>query len=344
MKTLMDTRHVAFPLARWLASGAMSLLLGCSGSSTTKDSAPPDTAAFRPEVTEGYATTPDSVKLWYRVVGTGEQTVILNAANYHREIFDALATPTRRVVLYDIRGRGKTDSVPPGKTGILEFDADDIEQIRKAVGADSVALIGWSGGALSMFLYALKYPSRVTRLVLLAPVGPRLSPWWDGMRASSRARVDSAASASLAARVKAGEFAQDEAGLCRAQASLGNPGTFGDTSLVRLAPDVCDSPNEWPARYGTYVGRLLGKLGNYDWRGDLDKVKAPRLVIHGELDNPPLGGSREWVAGLPGARILVMKGVGHWPSYERPDETLGAIRAFLDGQWPAGSEIVQAVP
>jgi hypothetical protein len=28
---------------------------------------------------------------------------------------------------------------------------------------------------------------------------------------------------------------------------------------------------------------------------------------------------------------------GHWPQYERPEATLSAIRAFLDGGWPDGA-------
>ena len=339
-------RGTAGAVVRWLALPTAALTVGCiTGTErAVQDEAPPAVTAARPEVREGYALTPDGVKLWYRVVGTGRETVILNAANYHRDSFDALVTPARRVVLYDIRGRGKTDSVPPAKTGIVEFDAADIEVIREAVGADSVALIGWSGGALSVFRYALLYPTRVTRIILLAPVGPRWVPWWDDMRASAGKRADTAAANRLAKRVRAGEFAQSEGALCREQARIGNPSTFGDTTLAHLAPDVCDSPNEWPARYGAFVGRLLGKLGKYDWRGDLAKVRAPRLVIHGERDNPPLGGSQEWVAGLPAARLLVMNGVGHWPQLERPKEALEAIRAFLDGQWPLGSELVPGKP
>ena len=86
-----------------------------------------------------------------------------------------------------------------------------------------------------------------------------------------------------------------------------------------------------------YVPRLLGQLGKYDWRTDLPRIRARTLVVHGEQDNPPLGGSREWVAGIPAARLLVIPGVGHWPHYEKPAETLRALRVFLGGAWPAGA-------
>ncbi len=320
---------------------AMAALAACGKAAEQRPESNPPAA---PTTREGFALTPDSVRLYYRVVGTGAETVILNAANYHQTAFDALVTPNRRVVLYDIRGRGKTDSVPPSKMGIAEFDASDIDVIRREVGAEKVTLVGWSGGALSMFRYAADHPDRVTQLVLLTPVGPRWDPWWEGMRKNAGAKADTAANRALAARVKAGEFATDEAALCRESARIGLKTNWVVTSRIGLAPDVCDSPNEVPSRYGDFVPRLLAKLGHYDWRADFSKVTARRLVIHGEFDNPPLDGSREWVAGVPDARLLVIKGVGHWPHYEKPEETLAAIRTFLDGGWPAEAIVVPTAP
>jgi pimeloyl-ACP methyl ester carboxylesterase len=60
-------------------------------------------------------------------------------------------------------------------------------------------------------------------------------------------------------------------------------------------------------------------------------------VIHGELDNTPVAGNREWVAHQPNARLLVVRGAGHWPHYERPDQVIAAMDEFLRGRWPAGS-------
>ncbi len=320
---------------------ALAALGACGKAAEQRHEGTPAAAAT---AREGFALTPDSVRLYYRVVGSGAETVILNAANYHQQAFDALVTPNRQVVLYDIRGRGKTDSVPPSKMGIAEFDASDIDVIRQVVGAEKVALVGWSGGALSMFRYAADHPDRVTHLIFLTPVGPRWDPWWEGMRKNAGAKADTAANRALAERVKAGEFATDEAALCRESAKIGLKTNWVVTSRIDLAPDVCDSPNEVPSRYGDFVPRLLAKLGHYDWRADFAKVTARRLVIHGEFDNPPLDGSREWVAGVPEARLLVIKGVGHWPHYEKPEETLAAIRTFLDGGWPAEAIAVPTAP
>jgi pimeloyl-ACP methyl ester carboxylesterase len=61
-------------------------------------------------------------------------------------------------------------------------------------------------------------------------------------------------------------------------------------------------------------------------------------VIHGELDNIPLESSREWVAGLPEARLLLVPRSGHWPHYEQPERVIGAIEEFVAGEWPSQAE------
>ena len=298
-------------------------------------------ATNAPQVAEAYAIAPDSIRLWYRVVGDGRRTVIVPNALYYGTRLDTLALSGWRVVLYDPRGRGRSDSVPAEKLS-LDHNVADVEVIRNAVAVDSAALIGWSGMGMELFVYALRYPHRVTRLVQLAPVGPRWVPWGDSLVSSRGARTDTAASGRLRARVSAGEFAGDDVRLCREMARVQQPAAFGDTSLVHLAPDVCHLPNEWPSRIGAYFAAFFPTLGEFDWRPDLSRVTVPRLVIHGERDNTPLAGNQEWVAGQPTARLLVIPEAGHWPHFERPEQTLSAIRVFLDGLWPAGSLEVAA--
>ncbi len=152
---------------------------------------------------------------------------------------------------------------------------------------------------------------------------------------SDRARrTDSVALAAFAARVQAREFATNRQAECRAQRSVDTPVMFADTSLWRLAPDVCEYSNESPHRLAVYFGALFRTLGDFDWRDSLPLVTIARLVIHGAADNTPLEGNREWVTGQPNARRVVIQGAGHWPHYERPSQTLAAIATFLSGRWP----------
>lgn len=275
-----------------------------------------------------WLVTPDSVRLYYRVVGQGPETVIVPLALFHGKRLDPLAR-SRRLVLYDPRGRGRSDPVPPEKVS-LEHNLRDLEAVRMAVGAEDAALIGWSGLGMELFVYTLRHPERVTALVQLAPVAPRWVPWSDSLGADRARRTDSTQLAALRARETRGDFRDAPAEHCRARARVFTPTTFGDSSKIRLAPDVCVYPTEWPDRIGGYFGALMKSIQGFDWTDSLEKVsKIPRLVIHGARDNTPLAGNREWVTGQPNARLLVVEGAGHWPHYERPDVVLPAIERFL---------------
>lgn len=287
------------------------------------------------QVRESYAVTDDSVRLWYRVVGRGNETVLVPVGLYFGTRLDALAKG-RRLVLYDPRGRGQSDSVAPSKVS-LDHQVRDVETIRRSVGAERVAIIGWSGLGMEMFVYALRHPDRVTRLIQLAPVPPRAQPYMEAMMTDRQSRTDSAALSALQARKSRGEFDANEAAWCRELKRVTTPASFGDAKLASDVPDVCRFRNEWPSRLSPYFEALLGSFGEFDWRPEIPRVQIPRLVIHGERDNIPLAGNKEWVAGQAHARLLVVPGAGHWPHYERPEQTLKAIHDFLAGRWPEES-------
>ncbi|HEU0224715.1 MAG TPA: alpha/beta hydrolase [Steroidobacteraceae bacterium] len=291
------------------------------------------------EVMESSVTTGDGVRLYYRVAGSGTQTIIAPFALYHGTALDRLAKG-RRIVTFDPRGRGASDPVSPEDLS-LDHLLDDLDAVRRAVGAEKVTLLGWSGGGMEGFAYALRHPGRVERIIQLAPVAARFDPYGRQMMDDRGRRTDAAAIEEFRARVGRGEFAGDSAGQCRARTRITDPATFADPARMPEVPDVCVHRNEHDDLLGPYFGKLFEFIDGYDYRARLAEVAVPRLVIHGAADNTPLEGNREWVAGQPNARILVIEGAGHWPHYEKPDETLAAIETFLAGDWPAGA---QAVP
>ena len=313
-----------------LSMAAAATLLGCRPKAS-----PPPPLPQR----EARATAEDGTRLWYRVLGAGEETVIVPNALFHADRLDALASPTRRLVLYDPRGRGRSEMVPTSRVS-LDLNISDVETIRRAVGAERVALIGWSGMGMELVVYALRHPQRVSRIIQLAPVAPRYTPYGDSLMASRRSRTDGRALADLQAR--AAEYRDRPEEYCRALARVTNPASFGDTTFATQAPDVCIWPTEWPDHIGPYFNALLGSMGSWDWRPRLRTLAMPRLVIHGARDNTPLVGNCEWVVGQEKARIVVIDGAGHWPHFERHTETIAAMRTFLDGQWPAVSWLVSS--
>lgn len=285
----------------------------------------------------GFAVADDGTHLFYRVVGDGPQAVLVPVGCYLEPLLARLATPARRLVFYDPRGRCRSDAVAPAQVS-LDHQIGDVEAIRRTLGLETMAIVGWSGPGMEMAVYAMRHPDRVTRLVQVDPVPPRQTPWAEQGYATRTGRLDHDAVQRLRERVDAGDFAEDPATHCRTQNDIILPALLANPSRVGQIPDVCQYENEWPENTGPLFAALLASFGDYDWRGRLPSLTMPRLVIHGDEEAFPLEGSREWVRGAPNARLLIIPGARHFVFLDRPDLFFPAVDRFLDGGWPEAAE------
>ena len=282
--------------------------------------------------TEGRVAMDDGVHLSYRAYGDGPNTVIVPMAIYVEDALAPLASASRRLVFYDPRHRGRSER---GSLDSVSLDRQlrDLDLLRAHLGADSVALIGWSGLGMEMAAYAIRHPGRVTRLVQVSPVPPAASMMRE-MGDQRAIRTDTAAISALDARYDRGEFKDDPARFCRERNELTLPGSLHKMELKTQVPDVCVFENEWPDHVWPYFGRLLRSFGDYDWRPALQSLTIPRLVIHGTEDGIPMAGAEAWAA-YPTARLIVLDSASHFPFIERREAFLSAVNEFLDGRWPA---------
>jgi pimeloyl-ACP methyl ester carboxylesterase len=121
-----------------------------------------------------FCTTADGVRLAYATMGDGPPLVKvanwLSHLDFDRETtvwrhwLTALSS-THRLLRYDERGCGLSDWTVDD----FSFDAwvRDLETVVDAAGLDRFPLLGISQGGAVAIAYAVRYPERVTRLVLL---------------------------------------------------------------------------------------------------------------------------------------------------------------------------------
>ena len=96
-------------------------------------------------------------------------------------------------------------------------------------------------------------------------------------------------------------------------------------------------PRFWPTlvRDGRRAGARALLAAAKDVRIDdatalLPRVVAPTLVLHGDRDTLVSGTDCERIAaGIPGARLQLLPGIGHTPMAECPEQLAAAIAAFL---------------
>jgi len=321
------------------------LFAGCAG---TRPS-PTVAGQVASRAREGYVVASDGVRLFYQIIGTGGDTIVVLhggpgfSMGYLAADLEPLAA--RQVLLfYDQRGTGRSTLVTDSASLDAQRFADDLEAVRGEFGLQRLTILAHSWGAAVAALYAMRYPGRVRRLLIVDGISITRTYHERGLQ-SLNARRDSATQRRLRELGAARLANPGDAVACRAYFNLWFLATFADSAAARRSRgDFCAGTPEALGNKIKSVDRFtLPSLGEWDWRPALRAVTAPALVIRGAADHVPLESAREWAAALPNGRFLLLEGSGHFPYLEVPERFFAAVETFLQGRWPAQAEVV-AIP
>jgi proline iminopeptidase len=291
-----------------------------------------------PRAHDGWITTTDSTRLYYRVIGRGSDTVIAihGGPGVDLESIAGDFAPLAEhhvVIFYDQRGTGR--STLPTDTTRLGADQQvaDLDAVRRHFGLARVTLIAHSYGPLLAATYALAHPDAVRRMVFFGPVPPRRGDFWTRFGKVMASRLDSTQQARMAdANRRLGDSSADARQACRdlwaiaMRPRLAEP----DRTLPLIRSDLCASD---PAgiRYGLTVTNrvVMATYGNWDLRARLRGLTVPVLVVHGEQDAIPMDLVEEWTTSLPHGQLLRVPGAAHFTYAEQPQLVWPAVERFL---------------
>ena len=264
-------------------------------------------------------------ELYARDVGKGPAIIILHGGpdfdqSYMLPEMDRLAD-AYHLIYYDQRGRGKSaDHVQPEDV-TLASDIADMEKVRQYFHLDSVTLLGHSWGTVLALEYALKYPERVSHLILMNP-GPasredyvQLRKEWLEKRAElvaqKKAIAETAAykdgdpeavTAYYRIHFKAALARQEdyEKLIARMHASFKKEGVLKARAVEdRLMQDA------WANQ-------------NFDLLPQIKSLKVPTLVLSGDHEFIPASSAEHIAQAIPKARLTILEGCGHFTFMECP--------------------------
>ena len=300
-----------------------------------------------PVVQEGFVDAGGGVQLYYRLVGSGRDTLVVLhggpgfSGDYFGHDLDALVSRGHALLFYDQRGAGRSTLVKDSAGLDGGRFAEDLEAVRRHFRFSRVTMLGHSWGAGVVALYAMRYPDRVGRVVVAGGIPLRLSLLVETLTRLNANR-DSISSRRMEEWRQAQLANPEDPAACRAYYAIWFQPFFVDSAgAAARRLDVCTGSPEARRNKMLSVDRyVLASLGAYDWRPALRSVTAPTLILHGEGDVIRLESAREWAATLPNSRLLVLSGGGHFAYMEMPDKFLSAVDAFLNGGWPEGAVVV----
>ena len=211
-----------------------------------------------------------------------------------------------RLLRYELPGHGGAPS-PPGPYTIAQLGLGVLALLDQH-GVEHAAYAGISlGGMIGMWL-AAQAPGRIGALGLVCTSAylPPAEGWLaraDQVRAHGMASVRPQ---SLARWFTTGFIGREPAAVAAS----------GD-----------DLERTDPAGYAGCCAAIAGM----DLRGALGSITAPALVVAGSEDpsTPPEHGARI-AAGIPGARLLVVRGAAHLATVSNPGQVGAALAAHLD--------------
>ncbi len=205
-----------------------------------------------------------------------------------------------RTIAPDLPGFGGT-ARPPADWGVPDYAAWTAQLLAK-LGVERALFLGHSfGGRLAIYLAAMQ-PALVERLILVDSAGIRPQRTGKQEAAVLVGKAGRAASA-LPLLGSVAERLRD-----RWQRAVGSE----------------DYANAGPLR-GTFV-----KVVSQDLRDLLPRIAAPTLLLWGADDDAtPLADGQLMEQLIPGARLVIFPGAGHFSYLERTAETCAAIDAFL---------------
>lgn len=276
------------------------------------------------------SVTVDGATFSVRVLGTGSPVVVPKA--WLCEEYEVLAA-NHRLIMYDPRGRGASSPVDVESLS-FEQDVEDVERIRAALALPAIAIVGWSYYGTVAARYAMHYPSRVTRLVLVGSKGIRND--LQAIRAEQTARLQATAP-HLMKRLRPdvmpnpGELRALSYAMVMTRCSRRPPWPRGREKQFFEA--FVQEPDKGRSYYSTNR-HLAQTMGAWDWSDDARRVAAPTLVVYGRADLLAYESCVEWLRALPHGRGWLLDGVGHFPSLEDPEQFFPPLRRFLAGEWP----------
>lgn len=292
---------------------------------------------------EGFVVTSDSARLFYRVVGTGGDTLIAIHGGPGVDLESIAAdfaplTERHVVIFYDQRGAGRSELPADTLRLLAPRQVADLDEVRRHFGLERVALVAHSYGPLLAASYALQHPDAVRRMVFFGPVPPYRGDFRERFGANLAARLDSAQLARLAAaNARLADPAADTRAACREfwdialKPRLADP----DRTQALIRSDLCAS-DPVGIRYGlTTTNRVvMGSFGDWDLRERLRTLPVPTLVVHGEEEAIPMDMVEEWVAALADAELLRVAGAAHFVYVEQPEVVWPAVERFLSEPLP----------
>src|SRR3954470_8460451 len=264
-------------------------------------------------------------ELYAREIGDGPAIIVLHGGpdfnqSYMLPEMDRLSD-SYHLIYYDQRGRGKSANHVRPEDVTLASDIADLEKVRQFFHLETVTLLGHSWGTVIALEYALKYPERVSHLILMNPGPASRGDYVELRKDWLEKRPDDMARRKAIAETPAYKEGDPEAVTAYYRIHFKPAFVRSDEYEKLIARMKADFTNEGVLKARAVEDRLMQETWakpDYDLLPKLRTVKIPTLVLSGDHEFIPAGTAEHIAAAIPNARLMVLKDCGHFTFMECP--------------------------
>lgn len=278
-------------------------------------------------------------RIYVRVNGTGRGLPLLalhgGPGGTHSSLLDLLElADARTVILYDQLDGGRSDRPDDPALWRVGRFVDEIEAIRAALGIARWHVLGHSWGGTLALEYGARRPPALAGLVLASPL-VSTARWMadaNALRDTLPAKVRDDLLSCEGPSPPPQQACDDASALFYGAFNLRGPRPQAMTAY-RHPDDRGFNAKLYGTMWGSSEFRSTGTLKDYDGAPLLARLDVPRtLFLVGQYDEARPQTIADFAARVPGSEYGVIPGAAHGTFIDRPDETLGLLRAWLARQ------------
>lgn len=283
-------------------------------------------------------TLDNGFHIFTRTVGQGQVPLLCvhgGPGGTHEEFENfgtGLAQHHIRVSMYDQLGSfysDQPDFSKPENAAYLDMDyyLSELEEVRQKLGLDHFYLLGHSWGGILAQEYALNYQQHLKGLIIMSMIDN--IPEYITNINKERDETLSPIEVRYMKQIEADERFDDPkyndlVAILNRHFLARHPERHGHHLVETIARPV----------YGKFQGNnefvMVGKLKDWDRRGDIEAIKTPTLLTFGDHDTMPLDAAFRMQRELPHARLALTPDGGHSHSGDNPDAFFTTLGSFID--------------
>jgi len=268
----------------------------------------------------------NGIKLCYDIHGKGDPLILIHGFTSKKETFVAQVSDLSKyfqVIRLDNRGSGKSER--PNESYTMDMFVEDIRGLMDYLRIERAHILGFSLGGMIAQSFALKYPNRLKKLILLNTISQihikeealkgyiqnRIQNYEEKLRDPETAFFNSAP---LAYTYK---FINE----LKSNLTKRFHGAYSVEELIKESTIDPATPQDIRNQANAFL--------NFDVLDKLSKIKNPTLIICGKFDvQTPKKESIKMHSQIPNSKLIILK-AGHSSNKEKAPEVNKAIIDFL---------------